>query len=98
MHVVMYGLRSFAKNSSNPLAPGWRWSICVANALLMFTACYCSARPAGQVVHRVIAWGDLNYALTLNNVAPGQQNVLAQIAAGDFHSLALQNDGSVLAW
>ena len=98
MHLVMYALRPVIKGGCNlPRRPA-RPSSWIISLVLILVQGHSWARPAAQMVHRVTAWGDLNYAVTLNNVPASQQNVLAQIAAGDFHSLALQNDGSIAAW
>ena len=43
----------------------------------------------------MVAWGDNGYGQT--NVPPGLSNVVA-IAAGGYHSLALQSNGTVVAW
>lgn len=43
----------------------------------------------------VVAWGDNTYGQT--NVPPSATNVMA-IAAGSTYSLALKNDGTVIAW
>lgn len=45
--------------------------------------------------NRVVAWGDNSYGQT--NVPPSATNVLA-IAAGATYSLALKDDGTVIAW
>src|SRR6185503_11762723 len=55
----------------------------------------CPAARAGQL-SRVVAWGDISYDLT-NDVTQGGKPV-AGIAAGDFHSLALQRNGYIVAW
>src|SRR5204863_545492 len=71
----------------------------VASLVFILTQTCCWAGPAAQMTSRVIAWGDLNYDLSLkNNPQSAQPHALAQIAAGDFHSLALKNDGSIVAW
>src|SRR3974390_3488980 len=50
-------------------------------------------------VDRVVAWGDLTYDLSqTTSIRAGNPAGLGQIAAGDFHSLALQHDGAILAW
>jgi hypothetical protein len=49
----------------------------------------------GEVVTRVVAWGDNSERQTL--VPPTLANVTA-IAAGDFHALALRNNGTVVGW
>ena len=43
----------------------------------------------------VFAWGDDSALQT--NVPPGLNNAVA-VSGGDYHSLALRNDGSLLAW
>src|SRR6185312_16464990 len=53
------------------------------------------AARAGEL-SRVVAWGDISYDLT-NDVTQGGKPV-AGIAAGDFHSLALQRNGYIVAW
>lgn len=55
----------------------------------------CPATKAGELT-RLVAWGDISYDLT-NDVTQGGTPV-AGIAAGDFHSLALQRNGSIVAW
>jgi hypothetical protein len=63
-------------------------TLCIAAQILL--------PSAGQAAERLIAWGDINYELQL---APGPQPRKADdIAAGDFHSVLLNNDGSVSAW
>ena len=63
-------------------------TLCIAGQILL--------PIAGQAAERLIAWGDINYELQL---APGPQPRKADdIAAGDFHSVLLNNDGSVSAW
>src|SRR5438445_11765224 len=58
----------------------------------------CAARlPNARAGNRVVAWGDLNYDITLS-AAASPTSRKAAIAAGTFHSLALNNDGTVLAW
>ncbi|HTL57400.1 MAG TPA: RCC1 domain-containing protein [Candidatus Limnocylindrales bacterium] len=48
--------------------------------------------------YRVVAWGDIQYDLVLDSGQRGRGAPLWQIAAGDFHSLALKRDGSVFGW
>ena len=43
----------------------------------------------------MVAWGYNDYGQT--NVPAGLSGVTA-IAAGDYHSLALKSDGTVVAW
>jgi len=50
---------------------------------------------AGSQPGAVTAWGRNDYGQT--NVPPGLSNVVA-IAGGWYHSLALQNNGTVVAW
>jgi len=42
-----------------------------------------------------VAWGENTYTQT--NVPPGLADVVA-VAAGNYHSLALRSDGTVVAW
>src|SRR5205823_6671338 len=49
---------------------------------------------ASVSIGQVIAWGDGSFGQT--NLPPGLTN-LAAIAAGDYHSVALKTDGTVLA-
>src|SRR4051812_45993573 len=52
-----------------------------------------------QGATRIVAWGDIKYDVTPpSQPATGLGNGIYQIAAGDFHSIALTQDGSVLAW
>jgi alpha-tubulin suppressor-like RCC1 family protein len=52
-----------------------------------------------QAANRVLAWGDINYdvSVTFNPQAVHGTGVL-QISSGDFHSVALDQAGTVLAW
>ena len=54
------------------------------------------ADPKGPA-SSIDAWGGLNYDLSLNSIAP-RGSVVIQIAAGDYHSVALRRNGKVLAW
>src|SRR5487761_2760862 len=57
------------------------------------------AEPAERPISRVVAWGDIKYDLALPlDARPATPNGLAEVAAGDFHSLVLRSDGSVVAW
>src|SRR5690349_5917448 len=70
---------------------GRRWFL-PALALLL-TALICS----GHAASRIVAWGDLSYDMTIE--VPGSADLgLTEIASGDYHSLALASNGSVLAW
>src|ERR1700749_3144985 len=55
----------------------------------------CPAARAREL-SRVVAWGDINYDLTNDLKCAGDS--VAQIAAGDFHSVVLQRNGTLLAW
>src|ERR1035438_7046453 len=53
--------------------------------------------PCARAGDEVIAWGDLSYDRAFG--ARHERNAsVVQIAAGDFHSLALKSDGDVVAW
>ncbi|MEK7707848.1 MAG: hypothetical protein AAB380_07620, partial [Verrucomicrobiota bacterium] len=54
----------------------------------------CSA-IAADAANRVVAWGDLNYDVTVNST---RRSRVAQIASGSFHSLVLENNWRVTAW
>jgi len=65
-------------------------TLCIAGQILA------QLPSVGQAAERLIAWGDINYDLQLT---PGPQPRKADdIAAGDFHSVLLNSDGSVSAW
>lgn len=53
------------------------------------------SRTAAVSVGRVVAWGGSNFGQT--NL-PANLSEVAAIAAGEFHSLALKADGTVVAW
>ncbi|HVV71526.1 MAG TPA: RCC1 domain-containing protein, partial [Verrucomicrobiae bacterium] len=68
------------------------FSMCLAASLLQ-------AEPLGQVRNRVVAWGDMKYDIPVSgDLRTPVRSVLAQVAAGDFHSLVLKSDGAVVAW
>lgn len=54
-----------------------------------------TSQDASLFVNRVAAWGDNTYGQT--NTPIGLTNVMA-IASGNYHSLALNADGTVVAW
>src|SRR6516225_9718477 len=58
-----------------------------------------AASPA-LAANRIIAWGDINYDVGAcnNNTSSSHGPPVAQISAGNFHSVALGGDGSVLVW
>jgi alpha-tubulin suppressor-like RCC1 family protein len=53
------------------------------------------SEPARVSVGQILAWGDNAFGQT--NLPPGLTNIAA-IAAGDYHTLALKQDGTVIAW
>ena len=61
-------------------------------ACCLFGACLAKA---GSQPGTVVAWGNTNYGQA--TVPLGLSNVVA-IAAGDWHSLALQSNCTVVAW
>jgi alpha-tubulin suppressor-like RCC1 family protein len=66
------------------------YSVEVSNALGFMTR-----ESATVSVGLVAAWGDNAYGQT--NLPPGLTNLVA-VAAGDYHSLALRSDGTIVAW
>jgi alpha-tubulin suppressor-like RCC1 family protein len=64
-------------------------------ACLTLLAMLFSTGPAAAG-NRVVAWGDIQYDLSLSWPAPADSTMA--IAAGDFHSLALDTTGAVSAW
>src|ERR1044071_5448122 len=52
--------------------------------------------PRAHAGDEVIAWGDINYDLPVDSNRP--RDSVVQIAAGTFHSVALQRDGTVSVW
>ena len=66
----------------------WNWFLMAATFLA------CANARAGS---RLLAWGDLKYDMGFSSPSLTGPT-LAQVAAGDFHSVALQGDGTVLAW
>src|SRR3569833_2943809 len=75
---------------SNFVFPSWVGNCVIAAAMQL-----CPAAEAGGLT-RLVACGDISYDLT-NDVTQGGTPV-AGIAAGDFHSLALQRNGSIVVW
>lgn len=66
---------------------------------LMAVTSLSQAEPSGQVSNRVVAWGDMKYDLPVSgDMRASGRSALAQVAAGDFHSLVLKGDGAVVAW
>ena len=61
---------------------------------LILLAGFAAALPAAAA-NRVVAWGDIHYDLTLNWPAAASTT---SIAAGDFHSVALDTSGAVTVW
>jgi len=51
----------------------------------------------GNAANRIVAWGDIIYDVMVTGEPANGAGVL-QISSGDFHSIALNHDGSVLAW
>src|SRR5436190_13615539 len=64
-------------------------AMCLGNAFLW-------AAPIHGGQFREVAWGDLHYNLDVGTDEKAPH--VRQIAAGDFHSLALLRDGEVIAW
>jgi len=52
--------------------------------------------PAVEGASRVVAWGDITYDVALT--PPPSAKGTVRISAGDFHSLALNCNGAVMAW
>src|ERR1051325_122288 len=52
--------------------------------------------PRAHAGDEVIAWGDMTYDLPVDSNRP--RDSVVQIAAGTFHSLALQRDGTITVW
>jgi Regulator of chromosome condensation (RCC1) repeat len=52
-----------------------------------------------RAANRIIAWGDVNYDVVASNSTSGPHGPpVAQISAGNFHSVALSGEGNVLIW
>jgi alpha-tubulin suppressor-like RCC1 family protein len=68
-----------------------------ALAVTVLLLCAWSAPSVAQaaIADSVLAWGDNDYGQTTLPVAA--QNGLTAIAAGSYHSVALKNDGTVVA-
>jgi hypothetical protein len=56
-----------------------------------------TSATAALAVVPVFAWGDGSYVFGQADVPPGLNGVVA-VAAGDYHSLALKRNGTVVAW
>jgi alpha-tubulin suppressor-like RCC1 family protein len=67
----------------------------LARLLPILTLGFCTLCQSALGGNRVVAWGDNASGKT--NVPPSATNVVA-IAAGEFHSLALRADGTVIGW
>src|SRR5947208_6058653 len=54
---------------------------------------------SAQAANRIVAWGDINYdVVTSSGASVSQGPAVAQISAGNYHSVALGGDGSILVW
>jgi hypothetical protein len=74
------------------LLPGVKtalWLIAASSVLVLFHA---GAQSTNRTTGSVMSWG----AQVLPYVAPGTS--FTMISAGDSHSLAVKNDGTVFAW
>ena len=65
---------------------------------LIFSGNFLNAAPIHESPFHVLAWGDLQYDFQVPDDGRGNGPPIYQIAAGDFHSVALKRDGTVSAW
>jgi alpha-tubulin suppressor-like RCC1 family protein len=71
------------------------WLVVVTRVLVLLVGGLACVACTAQGADRVVAWGDINYDVTMSPPPPG--GGILRIAAGDFHSLAL-NSGAIVAW
>src|SRR5262252_5192418 len=70
--------------------------LALAVPLLLLCAWPRASVAQAAIAYKVVAWGDNQYGQTTVPVAA--QSGVTAIAAGDYHTVALKNDGTVVAW